>query len=291
MKTVVVSGSNRSIGLAIVEKLAERDEALAIYCGSRAGSKLPSVEEKLNSKSKVYFVKLDTSDESTIKTVVEQVKADYGKLDVLINNAGVNWDNDGYTAETATKTMDVNYRGNLMMSEAFAPIMPKGGRIVTLSSGASQRVYMNENEAAKKLRARLEDPSLTIDQLSQMILDYEKTVADGPDKEKDGWPHDSYLPAYSVSKVAVNVMTRILAKEHPDLLVNCCCPGAVDTEMGRKVPGIPPKTPEEGARIPVHLGLEDIGNVTGHYWANDAMSMTGVPDGPMPDWFGKGIKK
>jgi len=45
------------------------------------------------------------------------------------------------------------------------------------------------------------------------------------------------------------------------------------------VPGIPPKTTEEGARIPIRLALQDIGNSTGKYWANEKMSQTGTGHG------------
>ena len=73
--------------------------------------------------------------------------------------------------------------------------------------------------------------------------------------------------AYAFSKTCVNAMTRVLAKDNPALLINSCCPGWVKTDMGLLI-GRAPKTPADGAKIPVRLALDDIGGVSGAYWAN-----------------------
>jgi carbonyl reductase 1 len=81
--------------------------------------------------------------------------------------------------------------------------------------------------------------------------------------------------AYSFSKAALNAATRLLARENPGLLINSCCPGWVATELGAQA-GTPPKTPAEGARIPLHLAFGDIGDKTGQYRANASIAVTGV---------------
>lgn len=86
---------------------------------------------------------------------------------------------------------------------------------------------------------------------------------------------------YAVSKACVNAFTAILARDHPGLVINACCPGWVNTEMGRMV-GAPPKTPEEAARIPVHLGFGEIGDVTGGYWANG--DPASAEEGRVQEW-------
>ncbi|KAJ8122258.1 hypothetical protein ONZ43_g1507 [Nemania bipapillata] len=85
-----------------------------------------------------------------------------------------------------------------------------------------------------------------------------------------GWPRMAYFP----SKAALNAATRILARDNPDLLINCCCPGWVDTELGGQA-GRPPKTPEQGAAIPLRLAFGNIKNINGRYWANDSVSDIG----------------
>ena len=64
----------------------------------------------------------------------------------------------------------------------------------------------------------------------------------------------------------MNALTRILARQNPGLIVNACCPGWVKTDMGVMV-GRPPKTPEEGAQIPVRLAVGDIGEVSGRLFS------------------------
>ena len=86
---------------------------------------------------------------------------------------------------------------------------------------------------------------------------------------------------YWFSKGCVNAITAILARENEGLIINCCCPGWTQTEMGRSV-GEPPKSPQEGAKIPVRLAFGDVGGATGKFWANEDNSSTG--DGDIKDW-------
>ncbi|KAH8152438.1 uncharacterized protein LAJ45_03278 [Morchella importuna] len=64
-----------------------------------------------------------------------------------------------------------------------------------------------------------------------------------------------------------------MARDNPELLVNCCFPGQVETETGVKFGSraIPLKTIEEGARIPVRLAAEDIGGISGKFWKNSSL--------------------
>lgn len=98
-------------------------------------------------------------------------------------------------------------------------------------------------------------------------------------------------------------MTAVLAREHPGLTINACCPGWVDTDMGNLL-GRPPKTlgtwnllmrwqgmqlitieltVADGAKIPIRLGFGDIdGGVTGRYWGNPSVRDKG--DGQVQAW-------
>lgn len=97
--------------------------------------------------------------------------------------------------------------------------------------------------------------------------------------------------SYNVSKALLRAATRILSHQHrteyPDshVLINCCCPGWIDTDMGGLVSRRgtrPPKTAEEGARIPVRLALDHLGGVTGEYLANE--SVRSRDDGAVQRW-------
>ena len=203
-------------------------------------------------------------------------------LDVLINNAGVNLDNE-FHLENATKTLETNYRGTLEMTREAIPMMRErsgdgpgsGGRIVSLSSvGSSLKTW--KPELAKKIRA-----IDSLEELEKVVQGYLGEVKVGTDAQT-GFPSER---SYGVSKTAINVFTKILGREHPEVAINCCCPGWIDTGMGDLVSSRkmkPPKTPEQGAVIPFRLAFGDIGSVSGKYWAND--SVRSKEDGQVQEW-------
>lgn len=191
-------------------------------------------------------------------------------MSVLINNGGVNLD-DNFNTENAKTTLDVNYRGTLNVCETFIPMMSKHGRIVNVSSTGSSLNPFSE-EKARQFREMT-----SLDELAELMKEYESAVSKGTDADM-GFPDHR---AYGVSKACINSFTGILAKGHPDMFINCCCPGWVDTDMGNMV-GKPGKTPLDGAKIPVRLGFGDVDGVSGRYWAND--SVHGKGDGKVQPW-------
>jgi (+)-neomenthol dehydrogenase len=86
--------------------------------------------------------------------------------------------------------------------------------------------------------------------------------------EEAGWP--LMLPAYSMSKMVVNLYTRILARRHPEMRVNCVHPGFVKTEINWNTGVIPP---EEGARGAVMLALVPEDGPTGCYFDQTKMGV------------------
>lgn len=77
-----------------------------------------------------------------------------------------------------------------------------------------------------------------------------------------------------MSKALINAFTGILARDNPKLLINCCCPGWIATDMGGLAGSgrmSAPKSPEDGALIPLKLATQDIGKESGKYWANDSV--------------------
>lgn len=159
------------------------------------------------------------------------------------------------------------------MCEAFLPLMAKDGRVVNVSSVASSLGKYNKN-----LQSRFRDPNVTYQDMDQLAKEYVDIVAKAGEVEKRGYGDER---GYCFSKACVNALTVALARDHPGVSVNCCCPGWVDTDMGN-IMGKPGKSPEEGARIPVRLGFGRIDGVTGRYWSNPGVGDTG--DGKVMPW-------
>jgi carbonyl reductase 1 len=211
-------------------------------------------------------IQLSLGDPDSIDALASRVAAERAVVDVLINNAGVYYYRERISDAERADTLETNYRGTLRMCQAFLPLLrTPGGRIVNVSSQAGRLRWL-----APHLRPRFLALDLTLETLDVPVREYDAAASRGEEVEA-GWPP----MAYSVSKAALNAATRVLARENPGLLINSCCPGWVATDLGAQA-GAPSKTPEEGARIPLHLAFGDIGETSGRYWANDSTAGTGM---------------
>lgn len=276
--TIVVTGSNRGIGQGIIQFLAKTSQPLplTIYATSRSGKDLGVQASPPN---EVRYSKLDISSLSSIKSFFSSVQG----ADILINNAGIN-NNHNETPELAEQVISVNYRGTKAMCEAFLSTgsgKTAGARIVNVSSTACQ---LDNYAASTANRFRSVKDIRDVDALAES---YVHAVKAGGTAQKDAG-FGSPPKSYQVSKALVNALTIVLAGENQDVAINCCCPGWVDTDMGHQV-GKPPKTPEEGARIPVRLAIGELGptgdldgglgeesqRVSGRYFANEGVTDRG----------------
>jgi carbonyl reductase 1 len=281
--TVVVTGSNRGIGQGIIQLLAktQHPHPLHIYATSRGGSDLGF---KATPPNEIKYVKLDVSDKSSITSFISTALNDNGKIDVLINNAGVN-NNNNETLELAEQTIDINYHGTKQMCELFLSEgkmkNTPGARIVNVSSTASGlNNYPAETQSEFRSCEKIED----VDALAERYISSIKS--DNQEASGFGAPPKSY----QVSKALMNALTIVLAKENDDVAINCCCPGWVNSDMGNQI-GRPPKTLEEGARIPTRLAIGQLGpggdqdgglgkgeeteKITGRYCGNEGVTDRG----------------
>ncbi|KAJ5868217.1 hypothetical protein N7534_002770 [Penicillium rubens] len=259
----VVTGSNRGIGRAICAALAQQFPGpLVLYTASRAGTSFDLTGLAISPAVKLYPARLSLTDQASITALTTMVSKEHQGCDILINNAGLYYFQENITAAQRQETLDVNYRGTLNVCQAFLPIMRNNGRIVNVSSQSGQLKYFDPS-----LQKRFLDPDLTLTELDALVNEYSQISTLRP--------HRAGPPlAYFTSKAALNAATRILAHKNPHLLINCCCPGWVVTSLGAQA-GQPPKSIEEGARIPVRLAIDDIGKISGRYWANDSVASTG----------------
>lgn len=141
MQKVLITGSNRGIGLGLVKQALENGDVVFAACRN------PEDASELNAlatqySEQLHIIQLDVSDAASIKASAEAVKAHTDSLDVLINNAAVN---PGAKAsqlgdldmDRITKILHINVTGPLMVTEAYYPLLKQGDtpRVVMMSSG------------------------------------------------------------------------------------------------------------------------------------------------------------
>ena len=218
-KIAAVTGGNRGIGLETCRQLAKR--GLKVVLAARDEAKGRAAAQRLRDEDlDVDPARLDVADDESVRRFAEFLRKTYGRVDVLVNNAGIMIDtNDSWSdsaasilkakVETIRKTMETNAYGALRVIQALLPLMPRdGARIINVSSGMGQLTDMN-----------------------------------------GGWA------GYRMSKTALNALTRIFADELKDtgIRVNSICPGWVKTDMGGAGAT---RTTEQGADTIVWLATE-----------------------------------
>ena len=221
-KIALVTGGNRGIGLAVVEGLAAQGHKVLLAARSLEGGE--AAAKAIDGD--VIAVPFDVTEPESAAALKAHVLETCGRLDILINNAGIALDHwvSGLDVDIdiVRQTFETNTLGVLRCCQTFVPIMrDKGyGRVVNVSSEL----------------ASLETMSM------------------------------AGSLAYRVSKTAVNAVTKLIAmdvKDFPDIKVNAACPGWVKTELGGRDA---PRTTQEGADTIIWLaGLPKDGPTGGNF--------------------------
>ena len=201
-RVALVTGANRGIGLETVRQLS--DAGFEVMLGSRNLDAGQEAQRALR-RERVRVISLDVTSPSDVETTEQFITHEFGRLDVLINNAAAFYDTTQDVSDAdlkvVTAAFDANVLGAWRMAQMAIRFMKpqRAGRIVNVSSEAGAWNSMT-----------------------------------------------GHTPAYSISKLALNGLTRMLASRlrGSGILVNAVCPGWVATEMGGR--GGRPVT--EGAR-------------------------------------------
>jgi NAD(P)-dependent dehydrogenase (short-subunit alcohol dehydrogenase family) len=228
-ETALVTGANRGIGLEVARELARR--GLRVLLGSRDREKGEEAARRLAREKLAIEVRpVDVAD----ATSVAALGRDPEPVHVLVNNAGASL--SGFNAEVAARTLDINTFGAAAVTDAVLPRMPRGGRIVMVSSGMGDLSAFSE-----PLRARFLDPHLDRAGLDALLREFVEAVR-RREERRLGWPSN----AYRVSKAGLNALVRILAPSLRErgILINAVCPGWVRSDMGG---ASAPRSLEEGA--------------------------------------------
>ena len=153
---VVVTGANRGIGLEISRQLATRG-AQVVLTTRKSGAGKIAVKKLAAQNLTVQFRPLDVTSGKSIVALREFLKRTYGRLDVLINNAGIIATGDApglkVKMETVRVTLETNAIGPFHLSQALAPLLQrsKRARIVNMSSGMGAFSEMEGDYAAYRI--------------------------------------------------------------------------------------------------------------------------------------------
>jgi len=136
-KVAVITGASGGLGEAMAVALSEQGAKIAIL-DFKDGS---NVAKKLKTKSKYY--RLDVTNEEEIKQVIDEIKREFGHINILINNAGVYFPTQisETKVEDWDRLMNINLRGYFLMAKHCAPKMKEGGRIINISSVAGHHAF------------------------------------------------------------------------------------------------------------------------------------------------------
>jgi NAD(P)-dependent dehydrogenase (short-subunit alcohol dehydrogenase family) len=249
---VLVTGGNTGIGFALCRQLAA-EHGCHVYLGSRSLDKgRAAVQAILGShpNARCELVQIDTGSDESVSSAAAAVKA-LLKGDTLygvVNNAGCGLAH-GVDAEAM---VNVNLFGPKRVSEAFIPLLsPALGRVVNIGSGAGPMYVRSCGPAAKQQLCKE-------DQTWEEIEAHLKSVD----------PKSTPMSGYGLSKALLANYTSYLAKVNPNLKVNCCSPGFIDTAIVKGMGAS--KTPEEGTVAAKHLLFGELAG-NGWYYGSDGV--------------------
>ncbi|MGW4674917.1 SDR family oxidoreductase [Streptomyces sp. NPDC004324] len=238
-KTALVTGANKGIGYAIAAGLGALGHRVGV--GARDEGRRETAVRKLRAAGVDAFgVALDVTSDASVAEAVDLVERQAGRLDVLVNNAGISgemgpdWVQDPTTLDLGVvrTVVETNVLGVIRVTNAMLPLLRRSGspRVVNVSSAVASLT-------------RQADPDIEI----------------GP-----------VMAAYSPSKTFLNAVTVQYARQFAgtNILVNAACPGLVATDF-TGFHG--PRTPEQGAATAIRLATLPDGGPTGSFAEDDGV--------------------
>ena len=141
-KVALVTGGSRGIGAAIAKRLARDGARVAITYAKDANAAIAVIKAIEGNGGKALAIHADAADVEAVKAAVEKTVETFGRLDVLVNNAGTAIPKtfEETTLEEMNRVIDVNVRGVFIATQAALKHMKSGGRIISIGSAVGERV-------------------------------------------------------------------------------------------------------------------------------------------------------
>ncbi|KAL9234452.1 hypothetical protein vseg_009323 [Gypsophila vaccaria] len=287
-RCAVVTGANKGLGLEVCRQLASQGVVVVLTSRDekRGLEALDSLRKSGISSDDLEFHQLDVTNPTSVASLVDFIKAKFGKLDILVNNAGIlgavadadalfavgfpepenlSTDMVPQTYEEAQECVKTNYYGSKTATKALLPLLELSNspRIINVSSAAGM-LRRIRNDQIRGILGNIEE--LTEEKVEMILDEYLRDFKDGTFVEKGWMP---VLSSYFASKAALSAYTRILAKKHPTMIINCLCPGYIKTDFnaGSGILSVD----QGGARI-VRLALAPHGSPSGLFYYHDQVT-------------------
>jgi NAD(P)-dependent dehydrogenase (short-subunit alcohol dehydrogenase family) len=233
LKVALITGANKGIGKEIARGLGKK--GFMVLIGSRDLKNGEAVAAQFkNEDIQAHVVELDVTQEASVQAAAKWIEARFGKLDVLVNNAGIIASISGPSEAdipSIEKTYQTNVFGPIRLTQAMLPLLKKAdaARIVNVSSGLGSLAIHS-------------DPS-------------------------GAYGHINSL-SYCSSKTALNAVTVLFAKElrGTPIKVNSVCPGHCDTDLNNHSG---PRSPEQGAVVAIRFATLPSDGPSGGYFNED----------------------
>lgn len=245
---ILITGATSGIGLEAARELATRGASVTII--GRNPEKTARVAREVNA---AHSILADLGELAQVRRAAAEYRERIGRLDVLVNNAGVSLQHRQESREGLELTWATNH---------LAPFLLTGELLPLLRQSATPKVVTVSSAAHAGGRIRFDDP--------EFKAGYDRS----------GW---GGFMAYAQSKLANALFTRELARREPCMQVNCLHPGLVNTNIMSKMStglvkyaqsamnrlmAVPAR---EGAQTIIHLASQDVG-VSGQYFVNSQVA-------------------
>jgi NAD(P)-dependent dehydrogenase (short-subunit alcohol dehydrogenase family) len=225
----VITGGTRGIGAATAVELGRQGYTVVVTGRSQEAADAAAARLR-GAGIDAGGVVLEVTSADSVARAVRQLEADHGRVDVLVNNAGILPEATEAGPETVAKTFATNTIGPFLVTDAMLPLLRRSesGRVVNVSSRMGSL-------------AEQADPASAY--------------------------YSMVLPAYQASKAALNSYTISLAKSLADtaIVVTSVCPGFVQTDLTPTSRDLAPLTPEQAARPVVAAATAPAGSPSGTF--------------------------